>query len=164
MINCHQNQRQNFYNFVFGFNKEQRSTSMKVERLKQITEINEIKQDYQKGLQLGKTSENALRIIHLKLEKQRLRRKSLETKTEVEEEHLPQVQQASKPPLPRRTIIANKENIIQMPNIIQKQKEVAKQRQTKKRRLSQRIKMKKSEPTLEFSPWENYENQEFDFF
>ncbi|CAD8202457.1 unnamed protein product [Paramecium pentaurelia] len=137
---------------------------MKVEKLKQITEINEIKQDYSKGLQLGKTSENALRIIHLKLEKQRLRRKSLETKTEVEEEHLPQVQQVSKPPLPRRTIIANKENIIQMPNIIQKQKEVAKQIQTKKRRLSQRIKMKKSEPTLEFSPWENYENQEFDFF
>ncbi|CAD8123768.1 unnamed protein product [Paramecium sonneborni] len=164
MINCQYNQRQNFYNFVFGFNKEQRSTSMKVERIKQITEINEIKQDYYKGLQLGKTSENALRIIHLKLEKQRQRRNSLETKTEVEEEHLPQVQQISKPPLPRRSILGNKENIIQMPNIIQKQKVVVKQIALKRRRLSQRIKMKKSEPTLEFTPWENQEYQEFDYF
>ncbi|CAD8208374.1 unnamed protein product [Paramecium pentaurelia] len=163
MINCQQNQRQNFYNIVYGYNKEHRSTSVKVERLKQISALNEIKQDYYKGLQLGRMRENALRVIHMKLEKHRLRKKSFETKTEVEEEHFPQVNQVSKPPLPCTSIIVNKENIIQMPNILYKQMGVSKQTQIKGRRLSQRIKLKNSEPTLEFSPWENQENQEFDF-
>lgn len=66
---------------------------------------------------MGKTSENALRVIHLKLERQRLRRQSFETKTEMEEDHLPQVLYPSKPPLPHRTIVSNKENLIQIPNV-----------------------------------------------
>ncbi|CAK66440.1 unnamed protein product (macronuclear) [Paramecium tetraurelia] len=163
MINCQQNQRQNFSYVVCRYNREQRSTSVKVERLKQINILNEIKQDYQKGLQLGRMRENALRIINMKLEKNRLRKKSLETKTEVEEEHFPQINQVLKPPLPYRSILVNKENTIQMPSILQKQMGVTKQIQIKARRLSQRIRMKNSEPTIEFSPWENQENQEFDF-
>ncbi|CAD8208081.1 unnamed protein product [Paramecium pentaurelia] len=164
MKNCQQNQRQNFYNFVFGYNKDQRSTSMKVERLRQITETSEIKQDYYKGLQLGKTSENALKVIHMKLERQRLRRQSFETKTEMEEEHLPQVQYPVKPPIPHRTIVSNKENIIEMPYNLAKQQQFQKLYQIKRRRQSQRMKIKKSEPTIDFSPWENEDNHEFDFY
>ncbi|CAD8194199.1 unnamed protein product [Paramecium octaurelia] len=164
MKNCQQNQRQNFYNFVFGYNKDQRSTSMKVERLRQITETSEIKQNYYKGLQLGKTSENALKVIHMKLERQRLRRQSFETKTEMEEEHLPQVQYPVKPPILHRTIVSNKENIIEMPYNLAKQQQFQKIYQIKRRRLSQRMKVKKSEPTIDFSPWENQDNLDFDFY
>ncbi|CAD8207094.1 unnamed protein product [Paramecium octaurelia] len=164
MINCQQNKRQNCYNFIFGSTKEQRSTSMKVERLRQITEICEIKQNYYKGLELGKTSENALKIIHMKLERQRLRRQSFETKTEMEDEHLPQIQYPIKPPIPQRTVLSNKENIIEMPFNQGKQNQFQRLYQMKRRRISQRMKIKKSEPTIDFSPWENQDNLDFDFY
>ncbi|CAD8204925.1 unnamed protein product [Paramecium pentaurelia] len=163
MINFQYNQRQNCYNFIFGQSKEQRSTSMKVERLRQITEINDIKQNYYKGLQLGKISDNALKIIHMKLERQRLRRQSFETKTEMEEDHLTQVQYPIKPPIPHRTIFSNnKENLIEMPFNLAKQNQFQKLNQMKRRRLSQKIKIKQIQPKINFSPWENQDNVDFD--
>ncbi|CAD8112333.1 unnamed protein product [Paramecium sonneborni] len=48
LINCQQNQLQNFYNLIFEYNKQHRSTSKKVKRLGQLTQTSEIKQDYYK--------------------------------------------------------------------------------------------------------------------
>lgn len=130
--------QQNIYNFVFG-SREKRSISLKVDRLKQIAENQEIKQKFMQRLQMGKCSQNALKIIHMKLEKQNIRRQSLhsyDVKTEVcEEDRLPTIQTVK-----NRHIENNKENII-----------LNKKRVRKKLRATNF----KSDPTIEFSPWEN---------